>query len=183
MAKSKTDRSVIIQTVHGFSGLSSTHDPNGDLATLLDVPGKKPVSIDVLKKNRSAIFVCGVLRKLGCKHAKLKHELIEEQTYDYLWDVASESSALHVHVVNGSVPQTGDLCRWAIPIPTGGRPCRFDYVAFLLDEPDANHRVLRAGADSEDGLVTETTVRSNYVGDHWRPLIDYVDVIALLGEV
>jgi hypothetical protein len=175
-------RDDIVQSVRGFVGLSIHHDPNGELARLVDFPGGAPPEQEVQIKTNCAMFACGMLRWLGCTHPLLQHEYVNGMAMTWLIEIARDMNALHLPG-DRTRPLRGDICHWATPPAPGQKPRNDDHVAFLVTNPNEARMVLRAGGGATDNLITETTFPENYTVDHWRPLRHWIDVVKVLGDI
>ena len=161
--------------------MSIHHDPERDLARLVDFPGGDPPEVEVRIKTNCAMFVCGIWRELGCLNELLYHQYVSGEALTWVLEIAREADALHVHRSDGPRPQRGDVLHWATPPKPGVKPVYNDHVAFLTIDPDEHRMVQRAGGGAADNLITETTVLENYTVDHQRPLRHWIDTQKVLG--
>jgi hypothetical protein len=125
------------------------------------------------------MFACGILRELGCKHQLLHHEYVNGMAMTWLLEIARETASLCLPHKDG-VPTVGDICHWATPPKPGVKPRNDDHVAFIVQGPEPNLRVLRAGGGAKDNLITESGDWADYTVDHWRPLRHWIDTVKLL---
>ena len=173
-------RADIVQGVRGFVGLSAIHDPNGDLARLVDFPGGAPPEQEVLIKTNCAMFACGILRWLGCTHPLLQHQYVNGQALTWLLEIAHDCKASH-YPHDGYILQPGDILHWATPPKPGVKPKNDDHVAFCMTAPDDTRGIIRAGGGGTDNAITESVTLQDYTVDHWRPLRTILNVPVMLG--
>jgi hypothetical protein len=178
------ERKYIVQAVHSFVGLSAKHDPNGDLARLVDFPGGAPPEQEVLIKTNCAMFACGVLRWLGeisgFVHPLLMHEYVNGWALTWLLEIAHDMKASH-YPHDGYILQPGDILHWATPPKPGVKPCNDDHVAFSMTVPDIHRRIIRAGGGAADNEITESREAEDYTIDHRRPVRHILCVPRMLG--
>lgn len=173
-------REDIVQAVRGFVGLSAKHDPNGDLARLVDFPGGEPPEQEVLIKTNCAMFACGILRWLGCTHPLLQHEYVNGYALTWLLEIAHDMQASHLPH-DGYVLQPGDILHWATPPKPGVKPKNNDHVAFAMTAADSQRRIIRAGGGAADNEITQSQDLEDYSVDHRRPLRTVLNVPLMLG--
>jgi hypothetical protein len=175
-----TSREDVVKWVRSFVGLSAVHDPNGELARLVDFPGGAPPEQEVLIKTNCAMFACGILRQLGCKHPLLHHEYVNGMALTWVLEIGRETGSLYLPHA-GPGPQVGDILHWATAPKPGVKPRNDDHVAFIVAGPFERRMIQRAGGGAANNEITESTDLADYSLDHWRPLRHYVNIEQVLN--
>lgn len=173
------DRETVVQWVRSFVGLSATHDPNGELARLVDFPGGAQPAQEVQIATNCAMFACGILRQLGCTHPLLQHEYVNGSALTWLLEIARDTDALYL-ARTGPGPKVGDIIHWATPPKPGEKPSNDDHVAFVTSGPFDDRLIQRAGGGAAHNAITESVDLADYTLDHWRPWRHYIDVQKVL---
>jgi hypothetical protein len=176
---SSPTREDVVTWVRSFVGLSALHDPNGELARLVDFPGGAPPEKEVLISTNCAMFACGILRQLGCTHPLLQHQYVSGQALTWLLEIARDNKALYLPHTGPGVA-VGDIIHWATPPRPGVKPSNDDHVAFITSGPFDGRLIQRAGGGAAHNAITESDDLADYTVDHWRPWRHYVNIIEVL---
>jgi hypothetical protein len=174
-----TTRADVVQLVRSFVGLSISHDPNGDLARLIDFPGGPPPEIEVLTKTNCALFVMGIWREFGCQHPLLHRPYVNGKAMTWALVIASDSGALHLPH-DGQSPGSGDVCHYATKPKLPWLWSKDDHLEFLVSSCGANRLALHAGGGRSDNAITEYPMPQDYTVNHWRPLVHWIDTLKVL---
>jgi hypothetical protein len=175
------DRAGIVQLVRSFVGLSAKHDPEGDLARLVDFPGGDPPEVEVKIKTNCAMFVCGIWRELGCDDLLLYHQYVNGQALIWALEIARNRKASFLPH-DGHYPHIGDVLHYATPPVPGEKPKNDDHLTFVVNGPDERRRVLCAGGGAGGNLITESDKwQSLLVDKYGRRLRHFIDTQLVVG--
>jgi hypothetical protein len=173
-----TTREDVVQLVRSFVGLSEDHDPESELARLVDFPGGAPPEVEVHIHTNCAMFADGIWRELGCNSPLLHHQYVNGAALTWALEIAREANALHLP--NDGTPGIGDVLHFATPPKPGVKNRNDDHLIFVVDGPDERGMILRAGGGGARNLIAESTKRSTYKWDLGRPLRHWVETLKLL---